>query len=106
MTDRKLVDEIREIMEDIVPDYARTFAHVDADVDSLLKEVLYRCFSDADPSAPDGGIDEAVQAVEAVVLWFFLVGREHARRNYTAPAPKVSTSDIVPDDPSSLMESN
>lgn len=103
-TERSTFEELSEIIEDVLPDYARSFAHVDAKVDALLKELLYRIFRSADSSAPDGGIEESLGNIEALLYWFFLIGREHALRGYVAPAPKSGISPGIPDNIQDLLE--
>lgn len=105
MSDRRLIDEFREIIEDVVPDFAASFADVDEEVAMTMEEIVYRIFTETDPTSADAGISESLHNMAAMLYWMFLVGREHAARGYSSPATRSGAAHpLVPDDLSGLEE--
>lgn len=89
----KLLQEIQECMEDLLPDYNSTFLDFDADTARVARNVAIEAFKQG-KNDPERGL----KAITAMFLWWFLLGREHATRGYKAPIRRSeSTEGLVPD---------
>lgn len=95
---RTLLDELKEIAGDLAPDLTATFPDMPEDVGRYIRQTIVELFR---MSGDD--VDLLLQHLSSLVMWLFMVGREHAIRGYPPPVGKSDHDDgIVPDDISDL----
>lgn len=89
----KLLAELQEIMHDLLPDYTTTFLDFDRDTAQVARTVAIQSLQQGRDD-----VEKGLQAVTAMFLWWFLLGREHALRGYAAPIKHAETTEgLVPD---------
>jgi hypothetical protein len=76
----RFLDEFQEVAGEITIDLDLTIAHLDKEVGSLVAGLLIHVMDVGDEEP-----GEAVRNVMSVMLWLFIMGREHANRGYGEP---------------------
>ncbi len=91
---RTFQDELREITGDVVPDFADTLRQVDPKVQEMLSTFVLDSITKS-----EGDAQVLIEYMMSSMLWWFLIGREHALRGYPSPIERSEGVDPdVPDD--------
>lgn len=95
---RTFLDELREITGDVVPDFADTLRQIDPRVQEMLSTFVLDAITKS-----EGNAQVHIEYMMSSMLWWFLIGREHALRGYPSPIHRTEgVDDEVPDDISDL----
>lgn len=93
-------EEFRELAGDLPQDLEHTFTDLDPEVGKVVRLTILEIFKRADAEPDEAkSMEMLFRDLSSLVLWTFMLGREHAARGYPPPVGKSDTNDdVFPDD--------